>query len=273
MSEFSEGMAVGQAMNRDGGNNCGYPCYPAYPMMGGYGMGFGNGWGGDGWWILLLLLCGWGNNGWGGNAGGGQNLGYELGKLATTNDVAFGFSTSTIMSNQRDLQLAQAQGFADVQQTLCQGFSGLNQTFSNSICNLGYNVQNGFNGVSRQIGDCCCEIKTELLHNRYLNEKQTCDIIQAGNANTQRIIDQMNAKEVQELRDKLQAANLQISQLNQNAFYNASQDAQTAELLRRLGKDCPVNAVVVQPNTPVSFPTNCRGQAQFANNGGCGCCG
>ena len=272
MSEFSEGMAVGQAMNRDGGNNCGYPCYPAYPMMGGCGMGFGNGWGGDGWWILLLLLCGWGNNGWGGNAGG-QNLGYELGKLATTNDVASGFSTSAIMSNQRDLQLAQTQGFADVQQTLCQGFSGLNQTFSNGISTLGYNMQSGFNGVSRQIGDCCCEIKTELLHNRYLNEKQTCDIIQAGNANTQRIVDLMNAKEVQELRDKLQAANLQISQLNQNAFVTANNDAQTAELLRRLGRDCPVNAVVVQPPTPVSFPTNCYGQAQFANNGGCGCCG
>lgn len=269
MSEFSEGLAVGQAMNREGGGN--NVCYPCYPMGGGYGAGFGNGWGGDGWWILLLLLCGWGNNGWNNGGAGGQNLGYELGKLATTNDVASGFSTSTIMSNQRDLQLGQAQGFADVQQTLCQGFSGINATVANGLCDLGYKVQSGFSGVSAQLADCCCGIKTELMQNRYLNEKQTCDIIQAGNANTQRIIDYMSAREVQELRDKLQAANLQISQLNQNAFYNASQDAQTAELLRRLGRDCPVNAVVVQPNTPVSFPTNCCGQAQFANNG-CGCC-
>lgn len=271
MSEFSEGLAVGQAMgnNGNGGANVCYPCYPAGGM--GYGGFGGYGFGGDGWWILLLLLCGWGNNGWGNN-GGGQNLGYELGKLATTNDVASGFSTSAIMSNQRDLQLGMTQGFADVQQTLCQGFSGINATVSNGLCTLGYNMQNGFNGLSRQIGDCCCEVKTELLHNRYLNEKQTCDVIQAGNANTQRIIDYLNCKEMQDLRDKLQAANLRISQLDQNAFITANQDTQTAELLRRLGRDCPVNAVVVQPNTPVSFPTNCCGQAQFANNG-CGCCG
>lgn len=267
MSEFSEGMAVGQAIGNNGGTNV---CYPCYPMGGGYG--FGNNWGGDGWWILLLLLCGWGNNGWGGNGGNGQNLGYELGKLATTNDVASGFSTSAIMSNQRDVQLAQTQGFADVQQTLCQGFSGINTAVSNGFNDLGYRMQGGFNGVTAQLADCCCGIKTELMQNRYLNEKQTCDIIQAGNANTQRLLDYLNAKETQELRDKLQAANFQISQLNQNAILAAGRDAQTAELLRRLGRDCPVNAVVVQPNTPVSFPTNSCGQVQFGNTG-CGCCG
>lgn len=88
-------------------------------------------------------------------------LGYELGKVASTNDVASGFSTSAIMSNQREMQLAQAQGFANVQQTLCQGFNGINTTLmqgfhgvDNSICTLGYNMAQGFNGVSRQISDC-----------------------------------------------------------------------------------------------------------------------
>ena len=264
MSEFSEGMAVGQAIGDNRGTNV---CYP----MGGMGYGGFGGWGQDGWWILLLLLCGWGNNGWGGNGGNGQNLGYELGKLATTNDVASGFSTSTILSNQRDLQLGQAQGFADVQQTLCQGFSGINASVANGFGDLGYKVQAGFSGMSAQLADCCCGIKTELLQNRYLNEKQTCEIIQANNANTQRVIDYLTAKETQDLRDKLQAANLRISQLDQNAYIAANQQAQTAELVRRLGHDYPVNAVVVQPNTPVQFPTNCCGQAQFGNPG-CGCC-
>lgn len=55
MSEFSEGMAVGQSLGRND-----HPRY-CYPMN---NDGFGNG---NGWWILLLLLCGWGNNGWNGN--------------------------------------------------------------------------------------------------------------------------------------------------------------------------------------------------------------
>lgn len=65
MSDFSEGMAVGQSIG-NGANN-----------------GFN-----DGWWILLLLLCGWGNGNWAGNGGGNQMVGYELGRVATTNDVA-----------------------------------------------------------------------------------------------------------------------------------------------------------------------------------------
>ena len=43
----------------------------------------------------------------------------------------------------------------------------------------------------------------------------------------------------------------------QNNFIAANQEAQTAELIRRLGADCPVNAYVVQPPTPVTFPVNC----------------
>ena len=51
MSEFAEGYAIGQGTNT-------------------HGNGFG-GWGGDGWWILLLLLCGWGNGNWN---NGGNNM-------------------------------------------------------------------------------------------------------------------------------------------------------------------------------------------------------
>ena len=172
MSEFAEGYAVGQGHN-NGYNNCG--------------------WGGDGWWILLLLLCGWGNgNGW--NNGG--NMNYELGRVATTNDVASGFSTSTIMANQRDSQLEMTSGFANVQQTLCQGFNGINQSIS----------------------DCCCRTQSAIADVKYANERNTCDIIQAGNANTQRIIDYLNCQEMNNLRNENQALRLQASQSAQNAY-------------------------------------------------------
>lgn len=173
---FAEGYAIGQGNH----GNC------------------GNGWGGcgDGWWILLLLLCGWGNNGWGGNGGGNQMVGYELGRVATTNDVASGFSTSTIMSNQRENQLAMQAGFANVQQTLCQGFNGINQA----------------------IGDCCCRTQAAIADVKYANERNTCDIIQSGKDNTQRIIDYLTCKENQELRDQNFALRLQASQSAQNAY-------------------------------------------------------
>lgn len=176
MSEFAEGYAVGQGTNN-------------------YGGGFGA-WGGDGWWILLLLLCGWGNgNGWAGN-GGNNMLGYELGRVATTNDVASGFSTSTIMGNINDIMLTQQSGFANVQQTLCQGFNGLNQA----------------------VGDCCCRTQAAIADVKYANERNTCDIIQAGNANTQRIIDYLNCQEMNNLRNENQTLRLQASQNAQNAY-------------------------------------------------------
>jgi hypothetical protein len=47
--------------------------------------GRGNGAFGDDWaWIIILLLCGWGNGGFGGGFGGGGHVGYPY---ATTLDV------------------------------------------------------------------------------------------------------------------------------------------------------------------------------------------
>lgn len=49
-------------------------------------------------------------------------------------------------------------------------------------------------------------------------QKQTNDIIQAGNANTQRIIDTMNAHWTQDLQQRLNDAKLELSQQTQNAY-------------------------------------------------------
>jgi hypothetical protein len=211
---------------------------------------------------LLLLLCGWGNNGCGNNAGGNFTS-YELGRVATTNDVASGFSTSAVMSNQREMQLALTTGFADVQQTLCQGFSDVNatvnavgNTINQGLCTLGYNFQSGLNDIDRHLSDCCCNIGRAIDGVNYNMAKNTCDIIQANNNNTQRLLDYWNCRETQDLRDKLQTANFQISQMNQNAFITANQNAQTAELIRRLGRDCPVPAYVV-PNPNCCTTNSC----------------
>ena len=127
---------------------------------------FGNDWA----WIIILLLFGWGGRGGYGGFGGGNGGGYnqpiviDTGRsggccspCATQADLAAGFNNSAVLSNLNDLALGQA----GIQQTLCQGFNGVNTTVlqgfngvGNAICNLGYNVQGGFNTIGHQIADC-----------------------------------------------------------------------------------------------------------------------
>lgn len=239
------------------------------------GNGFGNNaWGGDWAWIIILfLIFGWGgNNGFGGGFGGfggGNNMAFDLGRLATTNDVASGFSTSEIMSDLNDILLQNSQGFANVQQTLCQGFNGINTALltgfhgvDNAVCTLGYQNQAGFNSLGHQISDCCCNIRTELLQNRFFNEKQTCDLITNANANTQRIIDFM-------VNEKMSAKDARIASLEAQI----SNDRQSRYIVDALSPKCPQPAYVVQPPQEVTFPTNCCGNVAYANynTGNCGC--
>ena len=242
---FAEGYAVGQGNRND--------CYPPYGYGNNNAFGFGGDWGGL---IGLLIVASlFGNGGW----GFGNN---NRGDCATQADLAAGFNNSAVLGKLNDLSLGQA----GIQQTLCQGFSGVNatvntvgNTINQGICNLGYTTQGSINELSHQLSDCCCTTQRSIDGVRYDMSRMACDIVQAGNANTQRIIDHLNAKENQDLRDRLQAANFQLSQLNQNALITASQEAQTAELIRRLGRDCPVPAFVV-PNPNCCYPSN-------------GCCG
>lgn len=234
-NNFAEGYAVGRDTNN------------------GYGNGmFGGDWS---WWIIILLLFGWGRNGGAFEKNGGDCMGYDIGKLATTNDVASGFSTSAIMSNQRDSLLSLTQGFADVQQTLCQGFSGVNATvntvgaqINQGICNLGYNIQGGFNQISHQISDCCCQTQRSIDSVNYNMAKNTCDIIRAGQDNTQRILDFLTGEKISALQSENAALTAQLSQ-----------NSQTATLLNAINRT-PIPAYTV-PN-----PYCCN-----TNTGCCGC--
>lgn len=181
---FAEGYAIG----RDTNNN-----------------GYGN-WGGEWFWVIILLaLWGNGNNGFGG-FGGNNFAGYEIGKLATTNDVASGFNNSAVLGNQRELQLSVNNGFAGVQQTLCQGFNGVNT----SILTTG-------NAIQSQLADCCCTTQRAIDGVNYNLSKSACDIIQANTNNTQRILDFLTGEKI----SSLQAENAALTaQLSNNAQTN-----------------------------------------------------
>ena len=179
------------------------------------------------------------------------------------------FNNSAVLANLNDIQLGQAA----IQQTLCQGFNGVNT----AILQNGYNTQAGFNGLSHQLSDCCCATQRAIDGVKYAIAEQSCDtrhtiynstrdIIDNANANSRAILDFLTKDKIDTLQSENLALRFRASQSEQNAFITANQQAQTAELIRRLGADCPTPAYVVQPPQPVTFPTNCCGQAQF---GGC----
>lgn len=209
--------------------------------FGGYGNG---GWGGnDAWWIIILLIFGWGNNfggnGFGGRGAGSELVGYELGKVATANDVASGFNNSAVLSSLNDLKLGQSsmqnfinQGFSGVNTQLMSGFHGVD----NAICTLGYQNQQGFNSLAHQISDCCCGLGRQIDGINYNMAKNTCDIVQAINLGNQKVIDYMQSEKIDTLNRKLAVAEGQISQY-----------AQTNAIISALQPKCPVPAYQV-PN-------------------------
>lgn len=232
------------------------------------------------WWIVLFLIFGWGRNGFGGFGGNNGDSGYAgfgapniYGKL---DGITYGISDATFALNN-----TMTNGFANVQSALCQGFNGLNVAYLQGTNSLSSQLANCCCGIERQLADCCCGIERGIDGINYNNAMNTnaiqqtlCnstrDILESNNNNTRAILDFLTQDKISTLTAENQALKFQASQNAQNTFITANQEAQTAELIRRLGADCPVNAVVVQPNTPVTFPVNCCGQFTGYNNNGCG---
>lgn len=109
-----------------------------------------------------------------------------------------------------------------------------------------------------------CTTQRAIDSVKYENAKNTCDIIRAGQDNTRAILDFLTQDKISTLTAENQALKFQASQTAQNAFITANQDAQTAELIRRLSTPCPVPAYVV-PNP------NCCYNYGVAPVGACGC--
>ena len=216
-----------------------------------------NGWNDWSWIIGLAVVGGIFGNGW-----GFGNNGNRGGNCATQADLSAGFNNSAVLSNLNDIILGQAQ----MQNFINQGFAGLNSTINtgfagvdNAICTLGYNTQAGFNSLSHQIADCCCTTQRAIDSVKFENQRNTCDIIRAGQDNTRAILDYLTGEKISSLQAENSGLKAQISN-----------DKQSKYLIDVLGPKCPQPAYVVQPAQPVTFPTNCCGNVAYANFGGCG---
>ena len=212
-----------------------------------------NGWN-DWSWIIGLALVGglfggWGNGGFG--FGGGRG-GYDVccGTPATQADLANGFAQNTLQRGIDDIILGQAQainynnqGFAGLNSVINTGFAGVN----NAICTLGYQQAQLVNGLSRELADCCCATQRAIDSVKLENERNTCSIINASNANTRAVLDFLTGEKISALQAENAGLKAQISN-----------DKQSAYLISQLRDPCPVPAYTV-PN-----PNCCYG------NFGCG---
>ena len=227
-------------------------------LLSGYMMGQNEGckngglFGGDGivGLIAILALLGGGMGGFGFGGGGmmwpwmmmmgGGFGGWNRGDCATQADLAAGFNNSAVLNSLNDLKLGQA----GIQQTMCQGFNG---------------VERGFCDLSRQISDCCCTTQRAIDGVNYNLATQACDTRRAIEDGTRAILERMAQSDYNQLKEKYDAAQIQLMLGNQNRYFDAALDSTKAEILRKTGSECPTAAYIVQPPTPVRF------------NQGCGC--
>lgn len=226
------------------------PVTPAY--QGGNG-GFG-GWGGD-WasWIILFLIFGmfgWGGygGGWGGNSGNG--LGSPSGQgWATRADINEGFALNGLQNGQTSIRDAVSNGFHSVDNSICN----LGYQLQDCCCQtqravdgVNYNMATQANGIQNAIQGVRYDMATQACDTRNTIQNSTRDIIDNANANSRAILQALNDNYVRQLENENQSLKLAASQANQNSYLTATLDAQTNELIRRINP-MPVPAYQV-PN-------------------------
>lgn len=211
----------------------------------------GNGWGfgGDGaWWLLVLFLFMFNGNNWGN--GGGNNVTYNVDSA-----MQRGFDQSAIMSGINGIN----SGIAGLSQSICNGFSSaeiaansrqmadMNQAFAAQTA-----MNQGFNQMSSQFANCCCENRLGLANLGADIAREACADRQAVtdamtvlttnmNAGFQSLKDmqfqqQLDAerRENENLRTQINMQNLAASQAAQTAQLIADNTMQTQYIVNRV---------------------------------------
>lgn len=260
-----------------------------------------NGWGGMG-------FGGFGMGGLGGGLLGSELMMWPwMMTQNTDNIVQGGFNNAGLTSQLQGIQSSITSGFGDT----ALGIAGINQNICNTGNSITAAISNGFaaaeaadnarqianmqqafnsqtaitsgmNTLANGLQNCCCENRAGLADLKYTVATEACadrnaistalrDVLEANNASTQRILDQL-------CQDKIDAKNDTIAQLRQELLYARGQDSQNVQTARILAgqtaevdalydrlSNCPVGTVPVYGNQPI-FSCN----RNFVNSG-CGC--
>ena len=248
------------ALENESGNGIVMPVAP----MGNFGGGFGNSFGGDGFWILILfiLLGGWNNNGNGGGGFGG-GVGGLYPWMNQANLTSEGFQNQLMNDNITSIR----DSINGIGMQLCNGFNQAEiAANSRQMADMNQNF-----AIQSALQNCCCENRSAIADLKYTVATENCadraaisdgirDVIASQTASTQRILDQL-------CQDKIDAKNEKIADLERQltmANLATSQTRQTAEIQANILtelRSCPIPTMPVYGQTPIFS----------CNNNGCGC--
>lgn len=218
--------------------------------LGGTNDGFG---GSNGWWVIILfaLIFGWGRNGYGQGGYGGDGV---------FNNYTLGSDFSMLSRQISDTTAMTERKLDGLANGLCDGF----YTNAQLINGVNTNIMQSTNAIQSQLADCCCKTQTNIKdvqyaigqgfsETNYNMAKNTCDIIQAGHNDTQRIVDLLNAQTLEAKNEKIAEQQAYINQLQ----LKASQEAQTNTIINAVNRT-PIASYVV-PNPYCNCNNGCGG--------------
>lgn len=127
-------------------------------------------------------------------------------------------------------------GFANLNSTICnqQYDTARMINASDTATAAGFNAMNianlqSANAIQSQIASCCCDVRQQIAETNYNMAQNTCaitnqiqnstrDIVEATNAGTRAILDQMCQDKIDTLQNQLNKAELAASQSAQNQY-------------------------------------------------------
>ena len=227
-------------------------------------------WGNGAWWIVILLIFGWGgfgNNGWGGN---GYGNGY------TDAAIQRGFDNQTVVSKLDGInngicslgydQLAQMNG---INTNILQTGFGIQQAINADTVSGMQNtnaIQSTLTNMAAQNASCCCETQRQIergfADTNYNIATQACQTRQAIADSTRSILDYLCQDKIATLQSENNDLRRAASQDRQNALLTTAMTAQTNQIINAVNPTAIPAYVVPNPNA-YAYGCGC--------NQSCGC--
>ena len=227
-------------------------------------------WGNGAWWIVILLIFGWGgfgNNGWGGN---GYGNGY------TDAAIQRGFDNQTVVSKLDGInngicslgydQLAQMNG---INTNILQTGFGIQQAINADTVSGMQNtnaIQSTLTNMAAQNASCCCETQRQIergfADTNYNMATQACQTRQAIADSTRQVIDFLTQDKIATLTAENNDLRRAASQDRQNALLTTAMTAQTNQIINAVNPTAIPAYVVPNPNA-YAYGCGC--------NQSCGC--
>lgn len=278
-------------MNFGDNNGMYMPVAPAYGY--GYGGGMGGGFlGGDGGWLVILILAlmngGWGFGGMGGGMMwpmmmGGMAGGWDLYPwLDNSQNINTGFRDQMITTFLSGISDKMSAGFGDVQ----LGIAGINQNICQTGSGITAAINNGFSGAeiaangrqqglmqqlfgmqsAQQLGQC--DTRAAIADLKYTIAQEGCADRAAVKDASQVVLDKLCQLELDNEKALRAADQREIVRLNNELLFSRSQAdrialaQQTVDQTYNRLQSCPVGTYAVcNPNIYPGQNTGC----------GCGC--